>query len=35
VEAEVLNGLDPGEVIILYPGAGITDGTRVEQRVIN
>jgi HlyD family secretion protein len=35
VEAEVLNGLDPGEVIILYPGAGITEGTRVEQRVIN
>lgn len=34
VHAEVLEGLEAGDRIILYPGPGITDGTRVEQRSI-
>jgi HlyD family secretion protein len=35
VHAEILSGLEKGEKLILYPGPGITDGTRVEQRKIN
>ena len=35
VHAEVLSGLEDGDRIILYPGPGITDGTRVEQRTVN
>lgn len=34
VHAEVLEGLKAGDKIILYPGPGITDGIRVEQRSI-
>jgi HlyD family secretion protein len=35
VRAEILHGLEAGDRIILYPGPGITDGTRVEQRKVN
>ena len=34
VQAEVLGGLEAGDTIILYPGPGIEDGTRVAQRKI-
>ncbi|GLK52532.1 efflux RND transporter periplasmic adaptor subunit [Maricaulis virginensis] len=30
--AEVLSGIEPGRRIILYPGAGLSDGVRVELR---
>lgn len=32
--AEVIDGLAEGEQIVLYPGPGIVDGTRVKQRII-
>lgn len=32
VNAEILSGLEAGTKVILYPGPGITEGTRVEQR---
>jgi HlyD family secretion protein len=30
--AEVLSGIEPGRRIILYPGAGLSDGVSVELR---
>ncbi len=30
--AEVVSGLDPGQVIVMYPGEQISDGTRVRER---
>lgn len=35
IHAQVLNGVEAGDRIILYPGPGITDGVRVEQRKFN
>lgn len=35
VRAEILSGLEAGDRIILYPGPGITAGTRVAQRQLN
>ncbi len=35
VQAEVLGGIEAGAKIILYPGQGIVDGSRVEQRTVN
>lgn len=32
LEAEVLDGLEPGEVVVLYPSELIEDGTEVEPR---
>lgn len=32
MEAQVLQGLEKGEIVILYPAAEIQDGTRVERR---
>ena len=34
-QAEVLGGIEAGRPIILYPGAGITEGTTVQQRTVN
>jgi HlyD family secretion protein len=34
VQAQILDGLDAGQTIILYPGPGITDGARVERRMV-
>ena len=33
-EAEVLNGLSEGDLVVLYPPASLTDGMSVEQRVV-
>jgi HlyD family secretion protein len=30
--AQILDGIEPGQTIVLYPGEQIEDGTRVEQR---
>ncbi|MGB5557591.1 MAG: HlyD family efflux transporter periplasmic adaptor subunit [Paracoccaceae bacterium] len=35
VQAELLAGMEAGAKIILYPGQGIVDGSRVEQRTVN
>ena len=35
IQAEIVSGLEAGESIILYPGARIEDGARVEQRKVN
>ncbi len=32
VEAQVLEGLRPGERVILYPASDLTDGARVVER---
>lgn len=32
---QVVSGLAPGETVVLYPSAGLTDGTKVAQRVTN
>tara|TARA_R110002110_G_C13470525_1_gene720922 strand:- start:33807 stop:35036 length:1230 start_codon:yes stop_codon:yes gene_type:complete len=32
LEAQLLNGLDAGDRIVLYPPSGLMDGTNVEQR---
>jgi HlyD family secretion protein len=34
VQAEVLEGLEPGESVILYPSAAVVNGTRVAPRVV-
>lgn len=34
-QAEVVDGLEPGEQVILYPSAAIEDGVRVRQRQLN
>lgn len=34
-EAEVLDGLSPGERVILYPSAAVTNGVAIAQRTIN
>ncbi len=35
VHAEILGGLDVGQNVVLFPGAGLTDGSRVKRRQIN
>ncbi|WP_417269706.1 efflux RND transporter periplasmic adaptor subunit [Celeribacter sp.] len=35
VQAQVLSGLSEGDRVILYPSSGVSDGTRVTERVIN
>jgi HlyD family secretion protein len=30
--AEVLEGLQPGDKVVAYPGESLTDGTRISQR---
>lgn len=35
VQAEVRDGLDEGDNVILYPSSGSTEGARVDKRVIN
>jgi len=35
VQAEVLEGLSPGDRVVLYPSAGLIDEARVAQRVAN
>lgn len=32
-QAEVLDGLSPGQSVVLFPAAGLADGARVAQRV--
>lgn len=34
-QAEVLDGLSPGDRIILYPSAGLADGAKVARRQVN
>lgn len=34
VKAQILSGLNPGDKLVLYPGASLNDGTRVTQREI-
>ena len=33
IEAQVLDGLEDGDTVILFPTSGLTDGVRVTQRV--
>ena len=33
-EAEVLDGLSEGDLVVMYPPASLTDGMSVEQRVV-
>lgn len=35
IQAEVLGGLEAGDKVILYPGAGLSDGSRVTKRILN
>ncbi|QIB64095.1 efflux RND transporter periplasmic adaptor subunit [Kineobactrum salinum] len=32
LQAQILDGLEPGQTVVLYPGPGLEDGTRVAQR---
>ena len=34
-QAEVVDGLSNGEEVILYPGSGLNDGSRVKKRQLN
>jgi len=34
IQAQVVNGLDPGDRVILYPASGLSEGVRVVQREI-
>jgi len=34
VKAQVLDGIKAGDKVVLYPGASLTDGTRVTQREV-
>lgn len=34
LQAQVLDGLEEGETIVLYPGANLVEGAKVEQRVV-
>jgi len=34
LQAQVLEGLEEGETIVLYPGANLVEGAKVEQRVV-
>ncbi len=34
LQAQVLDGLEEGETIVLYPGANLIEGAKVEQRVV-
>ena len=34
VVAEVANGLEPGDRVVLYPSTAITDGTSVSERMV-
>lgn len=33
--AEVLDGLDPGDEVVLYPSTAVEDGTSIARRVVN
>ncbi|SHE40117.1 HlyD family secretion protein [Modicisalibacter ilicicola DSM 19980] len=35
IQAQVVNGLEPGDRVILYPASGLSDGMRVAQREIH
>lgn len=35
IQAQVVNGLEPGDRVILYPASGLSDGMRVVQREIH
>ncbi|TCL08198.1 HlyD family secretion protein [Shimia isoporae] len=35
IEAQVLDGVDVGEAVVLYPSAGLSDGTKIAQRSMN
>ena len=35
LQAQVLDGLDVGENLVLYPGAGLTNNNRVKKRILN
>ena len=35
IQAEVLGGLDAGNIVVLFPGSGITDGSRISKRKLN
>ncbi|WP_377506455.1 efflux RND transporter periplasmic adaptor subunit [Octadecabacter sp. R77987] len=35
IEAQVISGLSEGDRVILYPSSGLSDGTRVAERVVN
>jgi len=35
IQAEVLDGLKVGEKVVLYPGAGLSNGSRVKKRILN
>lgn len=35
IQAEVLSGLDAGNVVVLFPGSGIADGSRIAERLLN
>ncbi|RMH43078.1 MAG: RND transporter, partial [Alphaproteobacteria bacterium] len=32
VVAEIVSGLEPGEMVIAYPSEGVADGVRVTER---
>lgn len=34
VQAQVINGLEPGDRVVLYPAAGLSNGMRVAQREV-
>ncbi len=35
IEAQVLDGLDAGDQVVLFPSSGLSDGARVAQRQVN
>lgn len=35
IQAQVVNGLESGDRVILYPASGLSDGTRVVQRQVH
>jgi len=35
LQAEVLDGLEPGNQVVLYPGAGLISNNRVKKRTVN
>jgi len=35
IQAEVLDGLKADEKVVLYPGAGLSNGSRVKKRILN
>ena len=35
IQAEVLGGLDAGNIVVLFPGSGIINGSRIAERKLN